>query len=200
MKNALSPGRFGSFFVILFTALLYPVSVYAHQETGAAGSFASGFMHPLTGPDHMLAMIAVGLWGGILGRPAIWLLPVTFPLVMAFGGVLGIRGLELPAIEAGIAISGIVLGLMVLFFARLPLWAAAVLVGIFGLFHGNAHGLELPGSSSPLSYSAGFVLSTGLLHIGGIVVGLLIHLSWGTYVVRVLGAIIAIAGVFFLVG
>src|SRR5215475_518711 len=128
----------------LFVALLLVTQpALAHTENIGVG-FLSGFAHPIFGWDHVVAMVAVGLWGVFLGAPAIWLLPIVFPLVMAFGGVLGILGVPLPAVETGIASSAIVLGLMVALAARPPLWAAAVLVGVFAIFHGYAHGKELP--------------------------------------------------------
>src|SRR5438128_8273456 len=103
----------------------------AHVGDGLTGGFVGGFGHPLFGPDHVVAMVAVGLWGAFLGAPAIWLLPVVFPLVMAFGGVVGILGVPIPAVETGIATSAVVLGLMVALAARPPLWVAAALVGAF---------------------------------------------------------------------
>lgn len=173
----------------------------AHTDAaGMIGGFSSGFMHPLSGWDHVVAMVAVGLWGAFLGRPAIWLLPIVFPLVMTFGGVLGVAGIPLPAVETGIALSGLVLGLMVLFAVRPPLWMAAVLVGAFAIFHGYAHGVELPEAASPLTYSAGFVIATGLLHLSGILFGELSRWSWGNMAVRAGGAVIALVGVGFLVG
>jgi urease accessory protein len=178
--------------------MLIPASAYAHQEVGAASGFASGFLHPLSGTDHLVAMVAVGLWGGILGKPAVWLLPVTFPLVMAFGGMLGVQGVPIPAVETGIALSAVVLGLMVLFYATPPLWLAATIVGLFAIFHGHAHGTELPNAVNPLSYAAGFVISTGLLHVVGILIGALIHVPWGKKVVQVLGGIIALIGTYYL--
>src|SRR6188474_1601213 len=123
--------------------LLFAVPALAHTGS-STGGFIGGFAHPLFGPDHVVAMVAVGLWGAFLGPPAIWLLPVVFPLVMAFGGVLAILGVPVPAAETGIAASAIVLGLMVALAARPPLWSAAVLVGAFAIFHGYAHGKELP--------------------------------------------------------
>jgi urease accessory protein len=174
------------------------LSAHAHSGEGAVGGFISGFTHPLLGADHIVAMVAVGLWGAFLGAPAVWLLPVVFPAVMAFGGALGVIGVSIPAIETGIALSGVVLGLMVLFAARPPLKVAAVLVGIFAIFHGHAHGTELPSAASPLTYSIGFVISTGLLHLGGISVGLLTRWPWGQMVVRAGGAIIACVGLGFL--
>lgn len=174
------------------------VNAHAHSGEGAIGGFVSGFTHPLFGADHIVAMVAVGLWGAFLGSPAVWLLPVVFPAVMAIGGALGVMGVPIPAIETGIALSGVVLGLMVLFAARPSLRVAAVLTGAFAIFHGHAHGTELPAAASPLTYSIGFVISTGLLHLGGISLGLLTKWPWGRVVVRAGGAIIACVGFGFL--
>lgn len=171
----------------------------AHVGTGnIAGGFLSGLAHPVFGPDHVIAMIAVGLWGAQLGQPAIWVLPVTFPLVMAFGGVLGLLGVPLPAIEIGIAASAIVLGAMVMFAARPPLWVAAVLVAAFAIFHGYAHGVELPQSANALAYSLGFVVATGSLHGLGILIGTVNRWRSGALGLRIGGGAIAAAGVYFL--
>jgi len=170
----------------------------AHTDGGNASGFVSGFTHPLLGPDHIVAMIAVGLWGAILEAPAVWLLPVVFPSVMAFGGALGVLGVPLPGIEAGIAASGIILGLMVLFATKPQLWKAVFLVAVFAIFHGHAHGTELPNSASPLAYSIGFVISTGLLHLSGIALGLLSQFPWGLKLVRGCGGLIAFVGVGYL--
>jgi urease accessory protein len=143
-------------------------------------------------------MVAVGLWGAFLGPPAIYILPVVFPLVMAMGGVLGILGVKLPGVEIGIAVSAAVLGMMVALAARPPLWAAAVIVGVFAIFHGHAHGAELPPGADALAYSAGFVIATGCLHLFGIALGLLARWPMGRIAVRTAGAVIAIAGVMFL--
>ena len=124
----------------------------AHTEGGLAGGFASGFAHPLLGADHIAAMVAVGLWGAFLGAPAIWLLPIVFPLVMAFGGVLGILGVPLPGVEIGIAVSAVVLGMMVALAVRPHLAIAAILVGAFAIFHGYAHGAELPEGGNAVAY------------------------------------------------
>jgi urease accessory protein len=172
----------------------------AHVGEGAVGGFVSGFSHPIFGWDHVVAMVAVGLWGAFLGVPAIWLLPVVFPLVMAFGGALGIIGVPLPAVETGIAASAVVLGLVVAFQARPPLWVAAVVVGIFAIFHGHAHGTELPQAVSPLTFAIGFVLATGLLHLLGIAFGLLVRWPAGKVAVRAGGAAIALTGMAFLTG
>ena len=185
--------------MFLFAALLLATqTAYAHEASGVAGGFASGFMHPILGWDHVAAMVAVGLWGAVLGPPAIWILPVVFPLVMAFGGALGVAGIPLPGVEIGIAISALVLGSMVLFAARPPLWLAAMVVGAFAIFHGHAHGTELPHAVSPLAYSLGFVLSTGMLHMCGIAFGLLARWKAGVLIVRAGGGVIALAGVLFL--
>ncbi len=172
----------------------------AHTGEEAAGGFVTGFLHPILGWDHVAAMVAVGLWGAFLGAPAIWLLPVTFPLVMALGGAAGAAGLPLAGIEAGIAASALVIGLAVALAARPPLWVAAVVVAIFAVFHGHAHGTEMPAAISPQAYAAGFVIATGLLHLGGIALGLLARTAAGMVVVRAAGGVIAAAGVGFLIG
>src|SRR3954454_9168456 len=172
----------------------------AHIGAGGAGDFLSGFAHPLFGPDHMVAMVAVGLWGACLGAPAIWLLPVVFPLVMACGGVLGIAGVPIPAVEAGIAASAIILGALVAFGARAPLWSATCLVGALAIFHGYAHGRELPGGASAVAFSAGFVIATGTLHLSGIAFGLLVRWPAGRLAVRAAGTAIALTGAAYLGG
>jgi len=172
----------------------------AHSGADGGSGFISGFTHPLFGWDHVTAMVAVGIWGAFLGRPAIWILPIVFPVIMAFGGVLGILGVPIPAIETGIAASSIVLGLLIVFATRAPLWVAAIIVGAFAIFHGHAHGTELPGAVSPLAYSAGFVISTGLLHLAGIAFGEVIRLPKGDLILRAGGGLIALAGVGFLTG
>lgn len=178
---------------------LVPSAAWAHVEGGAlVGGFASGFAHPLGGLDHVVAMVAVGLWGAFLGAPAIWLLPVVFPLVMAVGGVLGIVGVPIPSVEVGIALSAVILGLMVAVGVRAPIWLAAVIVGAFAIFHGYAHGAELPSGANVLGYSAGFVLATGMLHLAGIALGLLTRWKAGEWIVRGAGAAISAAGLMFL--
>ena len=177
---------------------LYPSSALAHVKGGEAISLISGIKHPMAGLDHVLAMISVGLWGAQLGAPAMWLLPVTFPMVMAFGGMLGLMGVKLPGIEIGIAVSAIALGFAVFREARPQLWAAALIVGFFAIFHGHAHGTELPPGANGLLYSIGFVISTGSLHATGIGIGLIHRWSAGRVVVRVAGACVAAAGVMFL--
>ena len=179
-------------------ACLLVRSAAAHESGDLAGGFLSGAAHPLWGLDHVAAMVAVGLWGGQLKQPAMWLLPLTFPLVMACGGVLGARGVPLPGVELGIALSAIALGLLVAGQVRPPLGVAAALVGLFAIFHGHAHGTELPEAATPLAYGAGFVLATGGLHAAGICVGLLADHPRGTWVVRLGGVVVALVGGYFL--
>lgn len=184
---------------ILTVAIALMAASPALAHTGSiGGGFGGGLAHPLFGLDHVAAMVAVGLWGAFLGRPAIFILPVVFPLVMAFGGVLGIFGMPLPGAEIGIAISAAVLGMMVALAARPPLWVASVLVGAFAIFHGYAHGAELPPGADAVAYSAGFVIATGSLHLCGIAVGLLARWPLGRVAVRAAGGMIAVAGLMFL--
>ncbi len=181
---------------LLPSALADPA--FAHTEGGVIDGFVSGLSHPISGWDHVVAMVAVGLWGAFLGAPAIWLLPVVFPMVMAFGGVLGIIGVGIPSVEVGIALSAIVLGLCVALALRPPLAVAAAIVGAFAIFHGHAHGTELPGAADAYAYAAGFVVATGLLHVAGIAFGVLARWDAGRVLVRVCGGAIALAGVGFL--
>ena len=168
------------------------------MQEGQAAGFLTGLRHPVSGLDHVLAMIAVGLWGAQLGAPAVWLLPVTFPMVMAFGGFLGLVGIPVPGVEVGIAASAILLGLMVASEARPPLVVAAVLVGFFAIFHGHAHGTELPAGQSGLMYSIGFVVATGCLHGVGIAIGAVHRWPLGRIAMRVAGAAVSLAGAGFL--
>jgi urease accessory protein len=184
--------------LLVVLAAVSAAPALAHTGDGLSGGFIGGFGHPLFGPDHVAAMVAVGLWGAFLGTPAIWLLPILFPLVMALGGVLGILGVPLPGVEIGIAASAIVLGLMVALAAQPPLVIAAVLVGAFAIFHGHAHGAELPPGANVVAFSIGFVVATGLLHLAGISFGLLSRWPAGRIAVRAAGGAIALAGVVFL--
>lgn len=182
----------------LLVVLVLPCSAWAHIQSGEAAGFLSGVHHPISGWDHVLAMIAVGLWGAQLGAPAVWLLPVTFPMVMAMGAMMGLLGVPLPGVEIGIALSAVVLGAMVLAEKRPALWIAACIVGFFAIFHGHAHGTELPAGQSGLLYSMGFVMATGCLHGVGIFIGLIHRWTMGRAILRVGGAGVAVAGIFFL--
>ena len=182
----------------VLAALATPSSVWAHIQAGEAAGFLSGVHHPISGWDHVLAMVAVGLWGAQLGAPAVWLLPVTFPMVMALGGMLGLMGVRLPGVELGIAASALLLGVAVMSELRPPLAIAACLVAFFAVFHGHAHGTELPAGESGLLYSMGFVAATGSLHGVGIGIGLIHRWRWGQALLRTAGAAVALAGVLFL--
>jgi urease accessory protein len=182
----------------LLVVLLAATRAFAHEAGGQAAGFASGFGHPFSGLDHVVAMVAVGLWGAQLGAPAVWLLPVTFPMTMAVGGFLGLVGVALPGVEVGIALSAVLLGLMVAKEARPPLAVAAILVAVFALFHGHAHGTELPAGESGLAYSIGFVVATGALHGVGIAIGFVHRFKAGRIVLRVAGGSVLAAGLYFL--
>jgi urease accessory protein len=195
MRDDAAPARVRALSAAL--ALLAPAVALAHAEGGDVGSgFAAGFLHPLLGLDHVLAMFAVGLWGAQLGPPALWALPIGFPLVMALGGVAGIVGLPLPSVEAGIAASVIVLGAMIALDRRPRLALAWTLVAFFAVFHGYAHGAELPARAGAVPFSAGFVLATGLIHVAGIAVGSVVHVRGGLAALRVGGSAISAAGLF----
>jgi urease accessory protein len=173
-------------------------SAAAHAGTGLAGGFGSGFGHPFGGPDHLLAMVSVGLWGAFLGRPLIFALPVIFPAVMVAGAVMSMLGVPLPPVETGIALSVTVLGGCIALSLRAPVWVASLMVAMFAIFHGYAHGKELPSAADPIGYSLGFVLATGSLHVFGIGIGFLNDQPGGVRVTRSLGVLIAGAGVWFL--
>jgi len=203
MRRGANPGKLisevgGRRTLWALTILLWPVLAHAHIESGEAGGFLTGLGHPVSGLDHVLAMISVGLWGAQLGAPAMWLLPVAFPMMMACGGMLGLMGMPLPGVEVGIAVSAIVLGAMVLSEARPPLWVALTIVAFFAVFHGHAHGTELPEGQSGLLYSMGFVIATGCLHGVGIGIGLIHRWTAGRVALRIAGALVVIAGLFFL--
>ncbi|MEE4175617.1 MAG: HupE/UreJ family protein [Xanthomonadales bacterium] len=170
----------------------------AHVQQGQARGILTGLSHPVSGLDHVLAMIAVGLWGAQLGAPALWLLPVTFPMMMAFGGFMGLLGIPLPGVEIAIALSAVLLGFMVASEAKPSLLVAGAVVAFFAVFHGHAHGTELPPGQSGLLYSIGFVIATGCLHGVGIAIGAVHRWPVGRILLRLSGAAVCIAGIGFL--
>jgi len=188
---------FNGVLTILFS-LGWAQVAWAHVEGGQAAGFITGMQHPWSGLDHVLAMIAVGLWGAQLGNPALWLLPIAFPMMMAMGAMMGLVGIPVPGVEIGIALSAIVLGTMILATLRPKLAVAVVMVGVFAIFHGHAHGTELPPGQSGLLYSMGFVIATGCLHGLGITLGLINGLPAGKLALRGAGTFIAAMGVMFL--
>ena len=193
------PTRFRSIYKQVVFISLLPVAAFAHQQGAVdANAFLVGFAHPFGGIDHLLAMLAVGMWGALLGMPALWTLPIAFPMLMAVGGVAGILGLPLPNIEIGIALSVIVLGAVILFAVRPPLWSSLLIVSFFAVFHGYAHGIELPQQTDPLGYSLGFVVATGLIHIAGILIGFVTRLPNGVTLLRICGGGFTAAGIYLL--
>ena len=179
-------------------AFLAPTAALAHTGVGDTSGFMHGFMHPLGGLDHQLAMILVGIFAYRLGGRALWLVPLTFVGIMAIGGFLGIAGIPVPFIELGIALSVIVLGAIVAFGVKVPVAAAMGIVGLFAIFHGHAHGSEMPMDASGLEYGLGFMLATAILHAVGIGIGFLIGMTtkWlGDNVYRVAGGLAAGVGI-----
>lgn len=170
----------------------------AHIGTGLPGGFASGFLHPFNGIDHLLAMFSVGLWGAFLGRPLIYVLPVIFPAMMVAGAMLGMFAVPMPPVEIAIALSVVVLGGCIALSLKAPIWAASLVVAVFAVFHGYAHGKELPSAADPVSYSAGFVMATGLLHVAGIGLGFFNNWRNGIMATRSVGGVIAALGAWFL--
>ena len=183
--------------VVLFSAA-GTQAAQAHVEGGQAAGFMTGLQHPWSGFDHILAMIAVGLWGAQLGGQALWMLPIAFPMMMAMGATMGLIGIPVPGVEIGIALSAIVLGAMVMAEVRPKLGIAIAMVGVFAIFHGHAHGTELPDGQSGMLYSMGFVIATGCLHGLGIALGLFHKMPAGKWAVRLAGTFISAMGIYFL--
>jgi urease accessory protein len=195
MKRLLQPA--------LLAIFLAPTAALAHTGVGGTSGFMHGYMHPLGGLDHQLAMILVGIFAYQLGGRALWLVPLTFVGVMALGGFLGVAGVPIPFIETGIALSVIVLGAIVAFGARIPVAVAMGIVGLFAIFHGHAHGSEMPLDASGVAYGLGFMLATAILHAVGIGIGFLIGMTsktLGNNVYRVAGGLASLAGIAILVG
>ncbi|SIQ00490.1 urease accessory protein [Rhizobium sp. RU33A] len=185
----------------LLFSILPALPASAHVMDGPLGGFGSGFGHPLAGLDHLLAMLAVGLWGAQMGGRSVWTLPATFPMIMCVGGIIGMTGV-LPdqPIEYGIAVSVIVLGGAIAAAWRAPEWVALVLIAAFALMHGYPHGVLAPRASDPAAFTVGFVVSTGIIHVIGIAIGAALKPIGGGRLVQALGAAISLAGVWFLFG
>jgi urease accessory protein len=160
----------------------------------ASSGFVPGFQHPFGGLDHILAMVAVGLWAAQLGGNARWALPLSFVGMMAIGGMVGTAGLSLPWVEPGILISDLILGAVILFSTRLPLPASMGVVGLLAVFHGYAHGAELPQGASALEFAAGFVCSTAFLHGLGLGIAVVMQKFWHESLVKAAGAVIFVSG------
>lgn len=176
-------------------AIVLPAApAFAHTGAGTHHSFFAGFEHPLFGWDHLLAMVAVGLWAGLLGRRAAWLLPSAFLAGMVAGGVLGMAGIALPAVEHFILASVLLLGIATALALRVPLALGAALVALLGIAHGNAHGLEAPLEADGLAYVIGFFLATAALHGAGVAASLAARASQKAWIARIVGAACAVAG------
>jgi urease accessory protein len=183
---------------VVAAATLAPTAALAHSGIGHVHGFVAGFAHPLGGLDHVLAMITVGIFAWQLGGRALWLVPATFVLAMAAAGALGIYGVAVPMVELGIAASIVVLGAIVALGVRAPLAIAMAVVGLFAVFHGHAHGTEMPLDAAGAAYAAGFMLATALVHAGGVALGFVIGWageSRSRMAYRVAGGLVALAGV-----
>jgi urease accessory protein len=187
-----SPLKLGA--VAAALVLVFQSPALAHVGLHPHG-LADGAAHPFSGLDHVLAMVAVGLWASQLGRPAAWLLPLTFPLVMTFGAALGFAGVTLPWTEVGIAASVLVFGLVIALRLAPSLTVSVALVAAFAAVHGYAHGAELPAAASPLWYGLGFVVATLALHGIGLGLGTVANLAAGRIALRTAGAAIAFTGI-----
>lgn len=183
--------------------LLFPTAALAHTGVGETSGFIHGFGHPISGLDHILAMVMVGVFAFQLGGRALWMVPSTFVLVMAGGGALGVMGITVPFVETGIALSVIVLGAIVAFGIKSPVAVAMGIVGLFAIFHGHAHGMEMPENAGGVAYAVGFMIATALLHLAGIAIGFVVGKASelnGRIVTQSVGGIAAIAGVGILAG
>lgn len=184
--------------LLLSGLLLLAVPAAAHTGLSVSGGL-SGVLHPLSGLDHLVAMVAVGLWGAQLGRPGVWMLPACFLASMMLGGMLGMFGASFAGTELIIAASAVVLGAAVTAGLRIPVAAAALIIAPFAFFHGYAHGQELPGAANAWAYSVGFLVATALLHGVGVATGLALRRMHQLPALRVLGAGIAGLGCVFLI-
>lgn len=186
--------------LVLLLAVLAPGLAVAHEGASLPyGSFLGGLLHPVLGPDHFLAMVSVGILSAQIGGRAIWTVPATFVSVMALGGVAGWLGLPLASIEAGIAFSVLALGAAIAAERRIPVVVAMAFVGTFAIFHGYAHGAEMPAVATPVTYALGFISGTAGLHLAGVVIGdISQHYSAGKVMLRAAGGIIAAIGGYFL--
>ena len=189
-------------FIVVAAAYLAPGLLWAHEGASLPyGSFIGGLSHPVLGLDHFLAMVSVGILSAQIGGRAIWTVPATFVAVMAFGGLLGYIDIGLTAIEAGIAISVLALGIAIAADRKLPISLAMTAVGFFAIFHGYAHGAEMPTVANSVTYAAGFLTGTAALHLFGVLLGDIARRNvHGNAVLRVGGGLIAGIGTFFLIG
>lgn len=182
--------------IVVVLGALLPSFAYAHVGVGETSGFMHGLAHPASGLDHVCAMLAVGLWAAQTGGRSVWAVPLTFVSVMALGGALPMLGISLPFVEQGIVLSVLLLGVLIAASVRLPLMLSSGMVGLFALWHGHAHGAEMPALSSGITYALGFMLATALLHIIGIAFGLAMQRRAHEHIVHAAGASIALCGVY----
>lgn len=180
-------------------AILSPAFAHAHSMHDGT-SFVGGFLHPLMGLDHLLAMLGVGIISVLIGGRAIFWVPAAFVAAMLFGGTLGVFGVALPYVELGIAMSVLLLGVGIAAPRQLPMLVSMAVVGLFGTLHGNAHGVEMPHAAAPAFYSLGFILATSVIHLLGVGIGFIPMLHWKNRLpMRVAGVMITMTGIHFLV-
>jgi urease accessory protein len=185
---------------VLAVALMGVAGSAEAHLLGETGGLSGGFAHPLSGLDHVLAMLAVGMWAAQLGGRAVWLVPLSFVAMMTAGGAVALAGLPLPLVELGIAGSVVVFGALIAFAARLPVGLGMAVVGAFALFHGHAHGTEIPAAASAVAYAAGFVAATGLLHAAGALTAFAAARRLDARWVRAGGGAVTAAGLLLLAG
>ncbi len=183
------------FLMVALALLLHPATALAHVGHGATTGLGAGLAHPLVGLDHLLAMVAVGLWATQQGGRALWVMPLTFVLVMLAAGALGLAGVAVPYVEGGIIASLLVLGLLLALATRMPLAAASVIVACAAFFHGHAHGAEMPLAAGALAYSIGFAVSTSALLAVGVGMGQTVQRINQAVLVRAAGVMVAAVGV-----
>lgn len=184
-------------FAFSITGIVIASPAFAHTGVGDTTGFVHGFIHPIAGLDHVLALVAVGLFAALLVGRALWLVPLSFVTMMAVGGALGMGGAALPLVELGIGLSVVALGVAIAFRLNMPVAVAMAFVGFFAIFHGHAHGAEMPDTASGLEYGVGFLLATALLHACGIGLGLSLGMlteRQGRRVAQIAGAATALAG------
>jgi urease accessory protein len=175
-------------------------SARAHEEPHDGVGFATGLLHPALGFDHFLAMLSVGILSAQMGGRAIWYVPATFVLIMVLGGVLGMHDAPIPSVEMGIAVSVLVLGIALATESYVPTWIALTGVAVFAIFHGHAHGTEMPVIAEPWLYALGFVTGTSIIHLSGVFIGLGSgRLQRGEALLRVLGLAIGAAGAYLVI-
>ena len=195
---SMTAAKFSGGCLAAILAILLPTVAFAHTGVGETSGFMHGFGHPISGLDHILAMVMVGVFAWQLSGRALWLVPTSFVLMMAVGGALGVFGIDVPFVEVSIALSVIVLGMSVALGIKTPVVATMAVVGLFAIFHGHAHGAEMPEDAGGVAYVTGFMIATALLHVTGISIGFLIGKAGerhGPMVVRASGGVVAIAGV-----